>query len=176
MKKIAFAILLTAFSVPPAIATGLYAGAKFGSVSYGYSNVTNSSQAGFGLLGGYLFNPNFALEIEYDDLGGFDTTLSNINGSSFGVSGVGFLPFNGQFSIFGKLGIASTYLKNTPKPGSPPGDYTNGNTGITLGFGGQYDVSRQIGLRLGIDIYPVGDAVSSTSTADMFYLGGVFRF
>lgn len=175
MKKIAFAILLTAFSVPPAIATGLYAGAKFGSVSYGYSNVTNSSQAGFGLLGGYLFNPNFALEIEYDDLGGFDSTTGNINGSSVGVSGVGYFPFNQQFSIFGKLGIASTTLKDTPKPGYS-GSFTYGNTGITLGFGGQYDASRQVGLRLGIDIYPVGDAASSTSTADMFYLGGVFRF
>jgi OmpA-OmpF porin, OOP family len=177
MKKIVFTILLSAFSVAPAIAadTGLYAGVKLGTVNYGYGNVSNNSQAGFGFLGGYAINENFAVEVEYDKLGGFDSNTGTIKGSSFGFSGVGSLPFNQNFSLFGKLGIASSTLKDTAKPGWV-GDFTYNNTGLTVGFGGQYNASEKVGIRVGIDVYPVGDAISTTTSAGMLYIGGLFRF
>jgi OOP family OmpA-OmpF porin len=177
VKNIVFAILLSSFVALPAIAsdTGLYVGAKLGTVNYGYGNISNNSQAGFGLLGGYAFNKNFAVEVEYDNLGGFESYDGNIKGSSFGFSGVGILPLNQQFSLFGKLGIVSTTLKDTAKPGWI-GDYTYNNTGMTIGFGGQYNASKALGIRLGFDAYPVGDAISTTSSAGMLYIGGVFMF
>lgn len=177
MTKIAIAVLISAFVAASAIAsdTGIYVGAKLGSVNYAYSNVSNNAQAGFGLFGGYAINENFAVEAEYDSLGGFDSNSGTIKGSAFGFSGVGFLPFNQQFSLFGKLGIASSTLKDTAKPGWV-GDFTRNNTGLTIGFGGQVNVSKEVGIRAGIDIYPVGDAVSSTSTAGMLYMGGVLKF
>jgi len=177
MKKIAIVVLISAFIAAPAVAsdTGFYIGAKLGSVNYGYSNVSNNSQAGFGLLGGYTINENFAVEAEYDSLGGFDSNNGTIKGHSFGFSGVGSLPLSQQFSLFGKLGIASSTLKDTAKPGWV-GDFTYNNTGLTIGFGGQVNVGKEIGIRAGIDIYPVGDAVSTTSSAGMLYVGGVFKF
>ena len=177
MKKITIAVLLSVFVAAPAVAadTGFYAGVKLGSVNYGYSNVTNNSQAGFGLLGGYAINKYFALEAEYDSLGGFDSATGTIKGSSFGVSGVGSYPFNEQFSLFGKLGVASSSLKDTAKPGYV-GNFTYNNTGLTVGFGGQYNVIKEIGIRVGIDIYPVGDVNTNTSSALMMYIGGVFKF
>lgn len=176
MKKIAIAVLLSAFVAAPAVAAGMYAGVKLGSVNYGYSNVTNNSQAGFGLLGGYAVNENFAVEVEYNSLGGFDSTSGTIKGSSFGVSGVGSYPINEQFSLFGKLGIASTSLKDTAKPGWVGGPFTYNKTGLTVGFGGQYNLSPVVGIRVGYDSYPVGDSVSGTSTAGILYVGGVFKF
>jgi OOP family OmpA-OmpF porin len=177
VKKFVFAILLSSFVALPAIAseTGLYVGAKLGTVNYGYGNISNNGQAGFGLLGGYTINRNFAVEVEYDNLGGFESYDGNIKGSSFGFSGVGILPLNQQFSLFGKLGIVSTTLKDTAKPGWI-GDYTYNNTGMTIGFGGQYNASKALGIRLGFDAYPVGDAISTTSSAGMLYIGGVFMF
>jgi len=50
------------------------------------------------------------------------------------------------------------------------------NTGLNAGFGGQYNVSKEIGIRVGIDIYRVGDSASGTSSARMMYAGGVFKF
>lgn len=177
MKKTVIGVLISAFIATPAIASdaGFYIGAKLGSVNYGYGNVSNNSQAGFGLLGGYAINENIAIEAEYDSLGGFDSNSGTIKGSSFGFSGVGSLPLNQQFSLFGKIGIASTTLKDTAKPGWV-GDFTYNNTGLTIGFGGQYNVNKELGIRVGIDIYPVGDAVSTTSSAGMLYIGGVLKF
>jgi len=173
MKKIAIAVLLSTFVAAPSVAADFYAGVKLGSVNYGYNNVTNNRQAGFGLLGGYAINENFAVEAEYNSLGGFDSLPETIKGSSFGVSGVGSYPFNPQFSLFGKLGIASSTLKVTD-----PffGKATVNKTDLTVGIGGQYNVSKEIGIRVGIDSYRVGDAVTGTSSAGMLYVGGVFKF
>lgn len=173
MKKIITAVVLSAFVTMPAIAGDFYAGVKLGTVNYGYSNVTNNDQAGFGLLGGYTFNETFSIEAGYNDLGGFDGSNTTIEGSSFGVSGVGTYPLNPQFSLFGKLGVASSTLKEKANFG---GGATINNTGVSVGFGGQYNISNQIGISVGIDIYPVGDATSNTSSASMLYVGGVFRF
>ena len=177
MKKVAIAAILSAFVGAPAVAADLYAGVKLGTVNYGYSNATNNGQAGFGLLGGYTINETFAIEVEYSDLGGFDSSTSTIKGSSFGVSGIGFYPLNPQSSFFGKLGIASSSLKETAKPSSGfSGSATINNTGVTVGFGGQYNVSNTTGIRVGLDIYPVGDVDTTTSSASMLYVGGVFKF
>lgn len=175
MRKIAIAVLLSAFVAAPAGAADFYAGVKLGSVNYGYSNVTNNSQMGFGLLGGYAINENFAVEVEYNSLGGFDFPGSNIKGSSLGFSGVGSLPLNPQFSLFGKLGMVSSTLKDTAQPGFSGGTFTHNNTGLTVGFGGQFNVSPVVGIRVGYDSYQVGDSVSGTSSAGMMYVGGVFK-
>ena len=173
MKKIVIAAALFAFIATPATAGDLYAGIKLGSVNYGYSNVTNNDQVGFGLLGGYTINETFAVEVEYNDLGGFDGQNDTVKGSSIGVSGVGSYPLNPQFSIFGKLGVASSTLKATANFG---GSATIKNTGVSVGFGGQYNISNQTGISVGIYVYPVGDATSNTSGASMMYVGVVFKF
>ena len=180
----------TAAGVPPVVApvvvapvavsasdkaAGFYVGAQLGSVNYRYSNITNNGQIGFGLLGGYAINENFAVEAEYNSLGGFDSVKSTLKGSSIGVSGVGYYALNPQFALFGKLGVVSTSMKETAKPGFI-GNFTHNNTGATVGIGGQYNINPAVGMRVGININPVGDTASSKSTAGMLYFGGVFKF
>jgi len=178
LKIVVIAALLSAFVASPAVAadTGFYIGAKFGSVNYGYDNVSNNSQAGYGLLGGYAVNDYFAVEAEFNRLGGFDTNTGTIKGRSFGFSGVGTLPLSPEFSLYGKMGIASSTLDDTAKPGYT-GNYTYTNTGLTIGFGGKFNVGSDAGILFGYDIYPVGDAaITTTSQAGMLYIGGVFKF
>lgn len=178
MKKAVIAALLSAFVAAPAVAadTGLYLGVKFGSVNYGYDNVSNNSQAGYGLLGGYTVNDYFAVEAEFNRLGGFDSSTGTIKGRSFGFSGVGTLPMSPEFSLFGKMGIASSSLEDTAKPPFT-GNYTYNNTGLTIGFGGQFNVGEGAGFRFGYDSYPVGDAaITTTSYAGMLYIGGLVKF
>jgi OOP family OmpA-OmpF porin len=179
MKRVVIAVLLSAFAAAPAVAadTGLYIGAKFGSVNYGYGNVYNNSQAGYGLLGGFTVNDYFAIEAEFNRLGGFDTTSSIIKGKSFGFSGVGTLPLSSEFSLFGKMGITSSSLEDSPQPGAPAGVYTYTNTGLSIGFGGQFNINEAAAIRFGYDGYPVGDAaINTTSSAGMLYIGGLLKF
>ncbi len=177
MKKFVIAALLSAFVAAPAVAAGMYASVKLGNVRYGYSNVTNDNQTGFGLLGGYSFNEDFAIEAEHNSLGGFNFTDSAWKGSSIGLSGVGFFPLNQQFSLFGKLGIARSTLKGIAKPGyAIPGNTTINNIGLTFGLGGQYNVGKEFGIRAGVDNFPVGNSAFGTSRAGMTYVGGVIKF
>lgn len=172
MKKIVVAALLSAVVATPAVAENMYAEIKLGSVNYGYGNVTNNSQAGFGLLGGYSINENFAMEVEYNNLGGFDSAPATIKGSAFGVSGVVSYPLNPNFSLFGKLGISNSSLDETFSELT----ISHNNTGLSVGLGGQYNIGERVGIRIGYDLYPVGNSTSGTSSAGMMYVGGVFGF
>ncbi len=176
MKKIAIATLLSAFVAAPAVAD-LYAGVKMGSVRYGYSNVTNNTQVGFGLLGGYAFDENLAIEAEQSNLGGFNFTDSAWKGSSLALKGVGSYPLNQKFSFFGKLGISRSTLEGTAKPGyNYQGAAKVNNIGLTGGLGGRYNFNKVMGIRLGIDSLPVGDSALGTSRASMTYVDGIYKF
>ena len=177
MRKIAIIVLLPAFIASPAVAADFYAGVNMGIVNFGYTNITNNGQTGFGVLGGYTVNRNFAVEVEYDSLGEFDdSSLGNtVKGSSLGFSGVGVWPLNDQFSLFGKLGLASTTLKSSPLPGYSGGTYTDISTGLTAGIGGQLSIRSAAAIRFGYDNYPIVYAGASSSVG-ILYLGGVFKF
>jgi len=171
-------VVLSTFATTSAMAadTNLYLGAKFGSVSYGYDNVSNNSQAGYGLIAGFSLNRVFSVEAEYNKLGGFDSSTGTVKGRSFGFSGIGSLPFSQEFSLFGKMGITTTTLEDTAKPGFT-GNFTYTNTSLAIGFGGQFNVGEAVGFRFGFDFYPVGDStVTTTSTANMMYIGTVLKF
>lgn len=167
MKKIAAAVLLSAFVAAPAVAADIYAGINVGSAkidSPGFGSTTS-----FALLGGYSFNENFAAEVAYTNFGSKDyPTVSGVKSSAMSVSGVGSLPINEQFSVFAKLGIASTTLEAT-------GFASTSKTDLTYGFGGQFNINRQVGIRLGYDTYKVSDSfitVDQTVTS----VGAVFKF
>lgn len=176
MKKIIAAVILS-ISIAPAFASGLYVGAKTGKVNYNYSNVTNNGQNGLGIFAGYQFNENFSLEIESVALGGFDTVSRKYKGVSGSVNGVGSLPLNEQFEILAKIGVASTTIKATAQPGWVLGGETShSNTGLTLGFAAQFNITKGLGVRAGIDSYPIGNATVGTSNASLASIGVVFKF
>lgn len=176
MKKIVIAALLSALAVP-AVAADFYAGANLGTTNYGYSSVTNNNQAGWKVFGGYQFSRLFSAEVEYAGLGGFDTISRQYKGNSIGVNGVGTFPLGEKFALIGKVGVASTTIKATAQPGWILGGPTSfSSTGLTLGFAGQYNVTPEFGVRAAIDVYPVGDSTSGTSTAHLLSVGGVFKF
>lgn len=175
MKKIAIAALLSACVAAPAVASDCYDGIKVGQANYPYSNVSNNNQLAYGVLLGCNISPGFAVEAEYDMLGGFESTTGKIKGSSFGMSAVGIMPMNRQFSLFLKLGLAGTTLKDKAKPGYS-GDFTYNNTGLTWGFGGQFNVSRVAGVRFSYDGYDISNGAGVIDSVGMFSVGGIFKF
>lgn len=110
MKKIAIAVLLSAFVAAPAVAadTPFYAGVNVGSAKIDAANFNSSTS--FALLGGYTFNENVAAEIAYTNFGSENGGGVGSKSSAISISGVGSFPINEQFSVFAKLGFASTTL------------------------------------------------------------------
>jgi OmpA-OmpF porin, OOP family len=169
MKKIAVAILLSAFVAVPAVASDMYVGVNVGSAkidSPGFDTTTS-----FALLGGYTFNEYFAAELALINFGSKDYSIPGtitVKSSGFSISGVGSYPINEQFSVFAKLGLASTTLEAT-------GFSSTSKSDLTYGLGGQFNVNKQIGIRLGYDVYKVSDSVL-TVDQKVTSIGALFKF
>jgi OmpA-OmpF porin, OOP family len=165
MKRIFMAALLSVFVAMPAVAADMYVGINVGSAKIdmpGFDNTTS-----FALLGGYSFNEYFAAELAYSDFGSKDYSGINVKSSAWSISGVLSYPFNEQFSVFGKLGFASTTLDGTGFPSETDSD-------MTYGLGGQFNINKQFGIRLGYDVYKVGSGVTADEKVPS--IGGVFKF
>ena len=169
MKKFAMVLLSSAFLAAPAVAADMYVGVNVGSAKIDYPGYDTTTS--FTLLGGYAFNENLAAEVAYSSFGSKDyATLGGpvtVKSSAVSLSGVLSYPFNELFSVFGKLGFASTTLDGTGFPSESKSD-------LTWGLGGQFNVSQQVGIRLGYDVYKVGSGV--TADEKVTSIGGVFRF
>lgn len=168
MKKISIALLLSAFIAAPAVAadTGYYAGIKLGSANKNVPGQSETNSA-IGVFGGYSFNPNVAVELGYTDMGTAAAGL--IKFTSWDVSAVGTFPINEQFSIYGKLGMASTKEEALGLSGT--------RSAATYGLGGLFNATPNIGVRLGWEHYGFGDGTIFTEgDASLVSLAGVFKF
>lgn len=170
MKKIiAVALLSAVVALPAHAASGVYAGIKAGSNRVGFNALSKSSDTAYGVLLGYQYNRNFAVEGEYTDLGRF-TTAAAVTGKSdvWGLSAVGVLPLNDDFSAYGKLGIARSDTTTSAATGAK-------RTAATYGLGGQYDATPMIGLRLSWERYGVG-VTGQNANDNLYSLAAVFKF
>lgn len=174
MKKITLLGLISTLVAAPAIAEDMYAGVKLGQANYDYSKITNNDQSAFGFMAGFIITENATVEVEYNNLGGYDSPTGNVSGRAFSLSGIGSMRLNSQFSLFGKLGLASTTLDDKAKPGFV-GDVSYSNTGLNIGLGAQYNISPFVGVRAGLDSFKVGNANSNTDRTRMIYMGAIFK-
>jgi len=165
VKKTMIAIAISSAFVATANAGNMYAGVKAGSVSNSVPGLSESSTS-FGVFGGYTINPNFAVELGYTDLG---SVGGLINFSAIDLSAVGTFPVSGQFSLYGKLGMASTTESAL--------GFSVSRTDVTYGVGGEYKVSETVGIRLGWDHYGFGDDVTFIKgDSSLISVSGVFKF
>lgn len=171
MKKTVAVALLSAVVALPVYAAGngAYAGIKVGSNHVGFNALSDSSDTAYGVLLGYQYNRNFAIEGEYTDLRRF-TTIAGVTGKSdvWGLSALGIMPLENRFSVFGKLGIARSDTTTSAATGER-------RTAATYGLGGQFDATPMIGLRLSWERYGVG-VVGQSSHDNLYSLAAAFRF
>ena len=168
VKKFILAILLSAFIAAPAFAADAryYAGLKVGSVTNSVPGTSESSTS-FGVFGGYTINPNFAVELGYTDLG--SVVSGTITFSSLELSAVGTYPINDQWSLYGKLGMASTTETGLGSSVS--------RSDVTYGIGGNYKLNPTTDLRFGLDRYGFGDDVTFVKgDSSSISVGAVFKF
>ena len=134
------------------------------------------------LQAGYQINKNFAVEGGY--LGSTNETYSATGGtfagppaipmnlsatakiSGWNLTAVGIFPVANQFSLLGKLGLASIRDSATVTASSgavAASASTSGTkTDFTYGIGAQYDFTDAIFARLNLDSYKIGSTTSSS--------------
>jgi OOP family OmpA-OmpF porin len=180
MKKIAIAILLSAFVAVPALAdnTGkYYVAADFGSATY--SNMAPFPNPGvIRIAGGYHFSPVLAVEMGYSMFGDSNTILpvwgpATISASSFQFAAVGNLPLSPQFDLIGKLGLASNYEDYSDATGYSA---SWSQSDLLIGFGAQFNVNSQVSVRALYEDYGKFDNFFPPMKATSFSLGVVYNF
>lgn len=109
---------------------------------------------------GYRFNANWAVELGAADMGDYSIDLSDFLGNAlvgtykvqgFKTAVVGSWPFTERFSMFVKLGLASTKaeFEGTSVAAGVPTQFTvdERRNSLLAGFGAQYNITRNIGIR-----------------------------
>jgi OOP family OmpA-OmpF porin len=149
----AAAMAFSAGALAQAPATPFYIGADIGKTEIGSEDDT-----AFRILGGYQFNPNFAVEAAWTSL----LDKGGVEATALELVAVGMFPVAQQLSVYGKLGIARVDVE--------AGGFSDDRTELTYGLGLQYALSPKIGLRAQWQRYDTDDE------ADVFSIGVIFRF
>lgn len=124
------------------------------------STITKDNGTQWRLQLGYKFNPNFAIEGGYIDLGKaqFRSTGGTLTGTADGtvkaggvdLAAVGILPLNDRFSLFGKAGLVAARVKSSLDV-APPGDTKSNVVSPLLGLGVSYKLNDNVDLRAEYD-------------------------
>lgn len=123
----------------------------------------DETDTGWKLFAGYKFNPNFALEGGYVDLGKFklDTAITSVSGpgtahseikaTGWNIDAVGIVPLQNNFSVFARLGVIRPEVKldvtATGPAGTASGSDKDTSSKAKYGLGVQYDFTKTVGLR-----------------------------
>ncbi|MCZ7598140.1 MAG: porin family protein [Gammaproteobacteria bacterium] len=111
------------------------------------------SDTGFRLLGGYMFTPNWGVEVGYMDAGEFDgpgNRTTEVDGAY--IAGVGAFSASDRMRIFGKLGLMHYGIENF-RGGNQT--FEDDGTELMFGLGGDYYVTDR--LALGLEYNRVND-------------------
>lgn len=177
MKSVVIAAALvsaSAMALPAAAQMTMnspYVGASIGRADYRTADQTDTA---WRLFGGYQFHRNFAAELGLHHLGEVTQNFGTRDAMLWELVGVGSFPVANALSVYGKLG--GYYGKSEFRSSvAPSGDDTNG--GLTYGFGAQYDLARQVAVRLEWQRYDqVGGSRAGETDIDVLNLGVVYRF
>jgi OmpA-OmpF porin, OOP family len=135
-------IIFTALTLSAALlsAPAFAAGPYYGGVSLGASDIDNCggncSDTGIKLLGGYQVTPTIGVELAYTDLGKFG---NNVRASALGISAVGKLPLQNNFSLLGRLGLNNARFKS--------GGNSDSSVELGYGIGASYAYSPTVDFR-----------------------------
>jgi OmpA-OmpF porin, OOP family len=130
------------------------------------------------VFGGYQLNRNFSAELGYHHLGEITADAGAAHATSktnlWELVGIGAFPVMNTVSLYGKLGgyRAKTNLSSNLGGG---GDETN--TGLTYGFGAQWDATQNLGVRAEWQRYDnVGGSRVGEGDINALTIGALYRF
>jgi OOP family OmpA-OmpF porin len=164
--------------------------------SFGVTDLVSSlddKDTGYKIALGYQYNPNFAVEVGYVDLGKTKySATGTISGSSaaasaqakvngWGVSAVGILPINNEFSLFGKIGTINANVETSASAsgigGSVTIPYKSRKWKGAYGVGASYAFSKAAAVRVEYEIFSkLGDDTIGKSDVDLLSIGIAYKF
>lgn len=150
-------LFLTALMLGTAAqAEGFYAGGGLGLTQIEDEDAGISfddSAIGWRVFGGYEFTPNFALELGYVDSGEAEDSIGGIDVdadlTAWTVTGLGILPVNDSWDVFGKLG----YYDGESEVSALGVSADDSESGFTLGAGARFKLSDTVAIRGDFDWY-----------------------
>jgi OOP family OmpA-OmpF porin len=140
----------------------------------------SDTDTGLKVFAGYQFNRNLALEGGYIDFGKASLTFPGANltikAKAYTLAAVGMIPLANGFALFGKAGAYRTELKAAGT--AVPAPFTVRNSGLTYGIGGQWNVAKNLDLRLEYERFKdVGEkATIGQNNVDLFTAGLSYKF
>ena len=155
-KQIAAMLAVAAMAVPVAAMaqagdTGWYVSGSLGNAEAGSEDDT-----AWRIAGGYKINRTFGAELGYANLGDFG---GGDDVTSLELAATAGIPLANQFSLYGLVGFARLEAGSEDE------------TELMFGVGGQYDVSRNLGVRLQWHRYD-----TNPEEIDVLSLGVVWKF
>ena len=186
-NAMAVGLFIASLSVAsPALAQRWYVGGSLGSsdmdedVAIGLitSGSVDGTDRGFKVVGGYQFNPYFAFELGYVDLGTaeyagdyFGTPVLNgrldVDGVSIGV--VGLLPLHPNFSLLGKIGLFGWYAEARDITGGFGFYGDRDGSDLAYGVGLEFNVTPNFSLRAEWELFEVLDTDATLLSAGMVW-------
>ena len=157
MKAMLIALLMVA---SPAWAQG-YVGA-----SVGESKLEDFNDTASRVFGGYQFQPNFAMEAGYQDLGSVTASGHAATVTAFDFTFVGSWEMGNRFALLGRVGM---YRSSTSGVGT--------NLGPVFGVGMSYELTRNASFRLEWQRFAsLGTDTNPKLDIDVVSVGALYRF
>jgi len=140
---------------------------------------------GYKIFGGYKFHTNFAVEGAYVNFGTFPATGTFL-GTPFSVESeltgftaqaVGMVPLADRFTLMGRAGAIFWNSDSSAQVFGLTGSDSESGADLALGIGGQFNFTRNFGLRADVDLYPkLGNDDTGEEDVTMVSVGLVFSF
>lgn len=176
MNKILVSALLSSILAVPAFAadSGPFVALDIQNWSVTNNDPLGNPAVGLRIGGGYHFTPNFGAEIDYAQSGSSSSFFGiSDKVSSLQAAAVGTYPINDMFDVYAKLGMAA----NKVTLSGPATCNSCSKTSFMYGVGGQYNINKQVGIRL--EYENLGNATNSGSNdlaASTISVGVVYNF
>jgi len=145
------------------------------------------TDVGYRHFGGYRFSRHWGVELGYSEVGradgaaerdSFPTHKPGYQTNAWTLAGTGVLPIGNSFSVQGRLGLsvaAPDAMLGAAGPGLGSA-FPRYRSGVLWGFGGQYDLTGSVGLR--VDYNNFGRLADDPNGArsDLWSINAVVRF
>ena len=149
--------------------TGWYIGGNLGQSDVDADGF-GAKDTSFKILGGYQINKHWGAELGYTDFGKASDQGVTFKGTAIELVGVGTLPINDKFSVFGKLGFAMGDGEAT----GPGGTFSDDSVEVTYGIGVKYNFTPTFAITGEYQMYP--DFANGSADVSVMSIGVLFRF
>jgi OmpA-OmpF porin, OOP family len=156
------------------------------------STTADDSDTGWKLFFGYQFNQNFALELNYTDLGNISTTTTTtgpvgtvsgrFDSKGWGIDGIAMAPISKEFDLFAKIGFFRWEADATAAAivGGAAAAVARSDSGTSakFGLGARYHFTENVALRLEWERFnDIGnESTTGNGSFNLFSLGLQVKF